>query len=206
MAQDPGKNEDGGDDLFAAMDFSAGEPADTGTDASAALDFSAATADVGAESASEAVDMSPVYAPATPEEATTVLEAIDSVTHAPEEAEDVIALFTVTNPPGTVSVSALGDGAIERVALSADVTRLTESQLAEEILVIAHLAAQRGKPPSMSSCSRPCASWGRVIPMLSATCWRRAWSWRRRSELPRPRPACSRPDTTMADRPPRRRL
>ncbi|CQD11617.1 ESX-1 secretion-associated protein EspH [Mycobacterium lentiflavum] len=145
MAQDPGKNEDGGDDLFAAMDFSAGEPADTGTDASAALDFSAATADVGAESASEAVDMSPVYAPATPEEATTVLEAIDSVTHAPEEAEDVIALFTVTNPPGTVSVSALGDGAIERVALSADVTRLTESQLAEEILVIAHLAAQKGQ-------------------------------------------------------------
>lgn len=142
MPQDP--SNDGGDDLFAVMDFSAaGEPAGNSTDASVALDFSAT--DDGERPASEAVDISPVYAPAAPEETATVLDAIDAVTHAPEEADDVVPLFTVTNPPGTVSVSALGDGAIDRVDLSADVTRLSESQLAEEILVIAHLAAQKGQ-------------------------------------------------------------
>ncbi|MEZ0353668.1 hypothetical protein [Mycobacterium sp. pR1184] len=142
MPQDP--SEDGVDDLFAAIDFSgAGEPAGNSTDSAAALDFSAADNEEGPES--EAVGISPVYAPAAPEETATVLDAIDAVTHAPEEAEDVVALFTVTNPPGTVSVSALGDGAIDRVALSAEVTRLTESQLAEEILVIAHLATQKGQ-------------------------------------------------------------
>ncbi|MEM6109552.1 DUF2694 domain-containing protein [Mycobacterium sp. 050272] len=142
MPQDP--SNDGGDDLFAVMDFSAaGEPAGNSTDASVALDFSAT--DDGERPAGEAVDISPVYAPAAPEETATVLDAIDAVTHAPEEADDVVPLFTVTNPPGTVSVSALGDGAIDRVDLSADVTRLSESQLAEEILVIAHLAAQKGQ-------------------------------------------------------------
>jgi hypothetical protein len=77
----------------------------------------------------------------------TALSAIDAVTHAPapEEAEDAIPLFTVTNPPGTVSVSALGDGAIDHVDLSADVTSLTESHLAEEILLIAQLATTKGQ-------------------------------------------------------------
>jgi hypothetical protein len=141
----PYENEDDRDDLFAAMDFSAAQdPAadNSSGDTSTALDFSAAGDDQGEKSA---VDLAPVHETAEPEDTATVLEAIDSVTHAPEDEEtnDVVPLYTVTNPPGTVSVSALGDGAIDRVELSAEVTRLTESQLAEEILVVAHLATQQ---------------------------------------------------------------
>lgn len=147
MPEYPYENEDDPDGLFAAMDFSAAQDpaADTSSgETSTALDFSAADGD---EDEVSPVDLSPIHATAEPEDAATVLEAIDSVTHAPEddETKDVIPLFTVTNPPGTVSVSALGDGAIDRVALSAEVTRLTESQLAEEILVVAHLATQQGQ-------------------------------------------------------------
>ncbi|BBY21350.1 YbaB/EbfC family DNA-binding protein [Mycobacterium stomatepiae] len=77
----------------------------------------------------------------------TALAAIDAVTRPPaqEESEDDVPLFTVTNPPGTVSVSALGDGAIDRVDLSADATSLTEAELAEEILVMAQLATTKGQ-------------------------------------------------------------
>ncbi|SPM43392.1 ESX-1 secretion-associated protein EspH, partial [Mycobacterium numidiamassiliense] len=140
----PYENEDDRDDLFAAMDFSAAQEDAAKRDTSTALDFSA-TGDGQAQTS--AIDLAPVHATAEPEDTATVLEAIDSVTHAPEDEEtnDVAPLYTVTNPPGTVSVSALGDGAIDRVELSAEVTRLTEAQLAEEILVVAHLATQQGQ-------------------------------------------------------------
>ncbi len=49
-------------------------------------------------------------------------------------------LFTVTNPAGTVSVSALMGGAIREVELSEKVTDMTESELEDEILVLAELA------------------------------------------------------------------
>jgi len=64
---------------------------------------------------------------------------------APEPDEDAVPLLTVTNPPGSVSVSVLRDGGIDRVGLSANATRMTESQLADEILVIAQLARQKGQ-------------------------------------------------------------
>ncbi|WP_166907069.1 YbaB/EbfC family DNA-binding protein [Mycobacterium sp. DL440] len=51
--------------------------------------------------------------------------------------------FTVTNPPGTVSVSALASGQPAHVDLSPRVADMTECQLADEILVIARLAAQQ---------------------------------------------------------------
>lgn len=144
MPEYPDENEDNRDDLFAAMDFSAAQEPAAEADTSSALDFSAAGDDQGEESA---IDLAPVHETAEPEDTAMVLEAIDSVTHAPEDEEtnDVVPRYTVTNPPGTVSVSALGDGAIDRVELSAEVTRLTESQLAEEILVVAHLATQQGQ-------------------------------------------------------------
>lgn len=56
-----------------------------------------------------------------------------------------IALFTVTNPPRTVSVSTLMDGRIDHVELSARVAWMSESQLASEILVIADLARQKAQ-------------------------------------------------------------
>ncbi len=51
-------------------------------------------------------------------------------------------IFTVTNPPGTVSVSALPNGRPYRIELGPQVTGMTESQLAEEISVISRLAQQ----------------------------------------------------------------
>lgn len=53
--------------------------------------------------------------------------------------------YTVTNPPQTVTVTALMDGRIHRVRLAPRVTNMTEVELAEEILVIAGLARQDGR-------------------------------------------------------------
>jgi hypothetical protein len=53
-------------------------------------------------------------------------------------------MFTVTNPPGTVSVSALMDGRIQHIDLAPTVTTMTESQLTEEIRVLAELARLKG--------------------------------------------------------------
>jgi hypothetical protein len=57
----------------------------------------------------------------------------------------VEAFFTVTNPAGTVSATATIGGRLHQVELSANVTGMTESQLADEILVLADLAAQKAK-------------------------------------------------------------
>jgi hypothetical protein len=54
-------------------------------------------------------------------------------------------LFTAANPPGTVSVTTLLDGRILRVDLDPQVEALTESQLAEEISIIATLARQQAR-------------------------------------------------------------
>ncbi|WP_343709022.1 YbaB/EbfC family DNA-binding protein [Mycobacterium sp.] len=61
-----------------------------------------------------------------------------------ERDEPASPVVTVTNPPGTVSVSAYLDGRIERVHL-VGVTKATESALADEILVIADLARQKAR-------------------------------------------------------------
>lgn len=53
--------------------------------------------------------------------------------------------FTVTNPPGTVTVAAHPDGRVERIELSPGAVRMSERELAEEIVVIAGLAAQDAK-------------------------------------------------------------
>lgn len=49
-------------------------------------------------------------------------------------------LFTAANPPGTVSVTAMLDGTLIRVDLSADAVEMTERELAEEILLVSSLA------------------------------------------------------------------
>lgn len=132
------------DDL-AALDFSAYEPGsgDDGAAESDALDFSVAN-DGGEESA---VDALGEYAPAEPEDGETELDAIAAATEAEEQEEDEEQgrqMFTVINPPETVSVSALMDGRTERVRLLPKATNMTESELADEILVLADLARQNG--------------------------------------------------------------
>ena len=57
-----------------------------------------------------------------------------------EEAELPVPVFTVSNPPGTVTVTAFLDGRVKQVDLSPKVTEMTEADLADEIVVIAGLA------------------------------------------------------------------
>jgi hypothetical protein len=59
-------------------------------------------------------------------------------------ADDELAVpvFAVTNPPGTVTVTAFLDGRVKQVDLSPKVTDMTETDLADEIVVIAGLATQ----------------------------------------------------------------
>jgi hypothetical protein len=132
------------DDL-SALDFSSHQSGsdDNGHQDADALDFSAA-AESDQESDVEALDS---FAPTEPEQTETELEAIAAATEAAEEGEDEedgVQKFTVTNPPETVSVSALIDGRTQCVQLSAKATNMTESELAEEIIVLAELARKKG--------------------------------------------------------------
>jgi hypothetical protein len=54
-------------------------------------------------------------------------------------------LFTVTNPTETVSATAMLGGRLHRVELSAKATDMTEAELADEIVVLADLAAQKAQ-------------------------------------------------------------
>jgi hypothetical protein len=142
---DPMSQHDEHDDL-SALDFSSYQSGsdENGHESADALDFSAA-ADSAEESEAEALD---AYAPAEPEEVDTELDAIAATTEPSDDEddddEDGVQQFTVTNPPETVSVSALIDGRTQRVRLSATATKLTETELADEIIVLAELARQKG--------------------------------------------------------------
>jgi hypothetical protein len=58
--------------------------------------------------------------------------------------------FTVTNPPGTVTVSAFFDGRVQRIELSPEAAEANEEELAAEIVVIAGLATQRARAAQFS--------------------------------------------------------
>jgi hypothetical protein len=129
-------------DNLAALDFSSAEaaPAD-----SQAYDMDFGTDD-DHDSESGLADLDE-YAPAEIADVVTVEDIIDSQTGDADEPADDDApgpMFTVTNPPGTVSVSSLMDGRIQQIDLAPSVSAMTESQLAEEIRVIAELARLRG--------------------------------------------------------------
>jgi hypothetical protein len=111
-----------GDDL-AALDFSGSAPVDDGDFGLGAFDD---------------------YQP-TPTGPTDGPEVIDEPGHEPGES-----LFTVTNPPGTVTVSAYFDGRVQRIELSPEAVTDSEDQLAAEIVVIAGLATQRARAAQFS--------------------------------------------------------
>jgi hypothetical protein len=92
-----------------------------------------------AESVLSALDFSP---PVAADYADVGLDAT-----APEYADSgpQTMLFTVTNPPGTVSATALLDGRPVQVTLAPQVADMTESELAEEISLIARLASQNAR-------------------------------------------------------------
>jgi hypothetical protein len=62
-----------------------------------------------------------------------------------DDDELQVRLFTVTNPPGTVTVTTFMDGRIQQIDLSPKVSTMTETDLAEEIVVIAGLATQHAR-------------------------------------------------------------
>jgi hypothetical protein len=64
--------------------------------------------------------------------------------------EPPVPVFAVTNPPGTVTVTTFMDGRVHQIDLSPKVTTLTETQLAEEIVVIARLATQDARAAQFS--------------------------------------------------------
>lgn len=74
------------------------------------------------------------------------LHAFDDFTPDPADAEELPSpLYTVTNPPGTVSVTVHLNGRIHHVELAPAVARMTERELADEVRVIAELARQRAR-------------------------------------------------------------
>ncbi|AKS31695.1 hypothetical protein [Mycolicibacterium goodii] len=66
------------------------------------------------------------------------------------EDETPAPLFTVTNPPGTVTVAAYLDGRVHQIALSPKAVNMTERELADEIVVIADLAGQQARSAQYS--------------------------------------------------------
>jgi ESX secretion-associated protein EspD/H len=69
------------------------------------------------------------------------LDALGDYTEEPAEDDELpVPVFAVTNPPGTVRVTAFLDGRVKQIELSPKVTDMTEADLADEIVVIAGLA------------------------------------------------------------------
>ncbi|CAM4454729.1 ESX-1 secretion-associated protein EspD [Mycobacterium basiliense] len=103
-----------------------------------ALDFSGGGA--ADESSLDALDD---YAPEHQEDAGTDLDALHGLTEKEEEPD--LEMFTVTNPQGTVSVTAMMGGIIQQITVTDKASSMTESGLAEEIFVIADLARQKAR-------------------------------------------------------------
>lgn len=85
-----------------------------------------------------------IYAPA---EETDDLAEINVPDHdEPVDAHSIPdLLFTAGNAGDSVRISALIDGSIRRVELSPQVSNMTETELAREILDVAHVAAAKGR-------------------------------------------------------------
>jgi ESX secretion-associated protein EspD/H len=90
------------------------------------------------------LDALDVHIPAVSEDGDGGWDSIDA--HVDDtDSKPQTLLFTITNPPGTVSATASLDGRIQQIELSPKVTAMTESQLAEEVTVLAGLARQRAR-------------------------------------------------------------
>ena len=88
-------------------------------------------------------------APVTVDDGDYGLDAFDGYGQPQTDAVEE-PLFTVTNPPGTVTVAAYFDGRVQRIELSPEAATTSEDQLATEIVVIAGLATQRARAAQFS--------------------------------------------------------
>ena len=82
------------------------------------------------------------FSVAEAEPAESDLDALDGYTEDAADDGVPVPVFTVTNPPGTVTVTAFLDGRVKQVDLSQKAADMTEVDLATEIVVIARLATQ----------------------------------------------------------------
>lgn len=84
------------------------------------------------------------YSPVSADPIEDGLDLAAQPVSANEAEEDLAVLFTVTNPAGTVAATAMVGGRIQHVALTT-VTAMTEGELADEIKVVANLAALKAQ-------------------------------------------------------------
>lgn len=107
----------------------------------AAMDFVAPQRNMGEASLAAILDFEPPTLPDAPERG----GAAESFGY-DASAEDIATpVFTIANPPGTVAVTAVLDGRVHYVDLSPDAGTMTETVLAEEIVIIADLATQEAR-------------------------------------------------------------
>jgi hypothetical protein len=75
------------------------------------------------------------------EPAESDLDVLGDYTEQAAEGDELpVPVFAVSNPPGTVTVTAFLDGRVKQVDLSPKATDMTEADLADEIVAIAGLA------------------------------------------------------------------
>ncbi|ORA36319.1 secretion protein EspD [Mycobacterium aquaticum] len=89
-----------------------------------------------------------IGAPAASDDAEPAFSALD--VDDVESDEPDVPIFSVTNPPGTVTVTAYMDGRVQQIDLSPKAVNMTESDLIDEILVIAELATQDARSAQYS--------------------------------------------------------
>lgn len=135
------------DDL-SAMDFSGGD--EHGSAESNALDLYNTGDDGHEEAAANVLDSYGVTESDTSADSETNLDVISAPTgdegsQTPDDGLEGAQQYTVANPAATVSVSTFIGGTINRVELSPKVASMTESALADEIVVLAKLARQKGQ-------------------------------------------------------------
>ncbi|WP_264990990.1 DUF2694 domain-containing protein, partial [Mycobacterium kiyosense] len=115
---------------------------DYDTDDLGALDFSGGSA--AEESSLDALsDYAPPVGDTESGDSGTELDALAGLTEHQDEPD--LALFTVTNPQGSVSVTALMDGRVQHITVTDKASSMSESALSEEIFVIADLARQKAR-------------------------------------------------------------
>ncbi|BCI50782.1 hypothetical protein NIIDNTM18_00600 [Mycolicibacterium litorale] len=93
------------------------------------------------------------YQPAVPDDESDLaaLDAFVAYAAADDDTVEPEPLFTVTNPPGTVTVTTYLDGRVQRIELSPRAAHMSERELAEEVVVIAGLATQDARSAQYSS-------------------------------------------------------
>ena len=112
-----------------------GTPDDGDHDDLAALDFGVAGDGVGE------TDLGVILGEYVADDATGESDAVLTLIGG-DTAVDAVPMFTVTNPPGTVTVTTYMDGRVHQIDLSPKAAAMAETLLAEEIVVIAGLATQ----------------------------------------------------------------